>query len=265
MATKGAPMPKKEEDIVNNSMKLYTYLVCISGLATYPSNTRMFRQKNLMFTEIKKATGLTNDTVKLYLYYLEQNHMIRYQGKYKFQPLDISLDNEISAKEYRRLCLEQAKETWVLRYKNEKDGVYHIPRPDPFIPIPEQTLQKLNEFFECSELELKLYLWCCDYKSDCEYYKKDLKAVSFEMIRDSFKLKDNSSLVNKQIRMALLFLKAIGLIDFIEGTAINRKNAKVPVFKIKTVNYYIDYDISDFTKDELITEEEFLEILKRIQ
>lgn len=264
MATKGAPMPQKEEDIVNNSMKLYTYLVCISGLATYPSNTRMFRQKNLMFTEIKKATGLTNDTVKLYLYYLEQNHMIRYQGKYKFQPLDI-LDNGISAKEYRRLCLEQAKETWALRYKNEKDGVYHIPRPDPFIPIPEQTLQKLNEFFECSELELKLYLWCCNYVETCEYYNKKIKGVSFEMIRDSFKIKDDRPATNKHIRMALIFLKAIGLIDYEEGKGMNSKKVPIPVFKIKTVNYYIDYDISDFTKDELITEEEFLEILKRIQ
>lgn len=37
-----APMPRREEDI-RNSMKLYTYLICISGLATYPDNTRMFR------------------------------------------------------------------------------------------------------------------------------------------------------------------------------------------------------------------------------
>ena len=43
MATKGAPMPKKEEDIANNSMKLYSYLMCIAGLAAYPDNTRMFR------------------------------------------------------------------------------------------------------------------------------------------------------------------------------------------------------------------------------
>jgi hypothetical protein len=43
MATKGAPMPKKENEIVDNPMKLYSYLVCISGLAIYPDNTRMFR------------------------------------------------------------------------------------------------------------------------------------------------------------------------------------------------------------------------------
>lgn len=52
MSTKGAPMPKKEETIANNPMRLYSYLVCISGLASYPDNTRMFRQKNLMLTQI---------------------------------------------------------------------------------------------------------------------------------------------------------------------------------------------------------------------
>lgn len=45
-----APMPKAQEDIKNNSMKLFSYLMCISGLADYPENTRMFRQKNLILT-----------------------------------------------------------------------------------------------------------------------------------------------------------------------------------------------------------------------
>jgi len=38
-----APMPKKEREIASNPMKLYTYLVCISGLAAYPDNTRIFQ------------------------------------------------------------------------------------------------------------------------------------------------------------------------------------------------------------------------------
>lgn len=53
-----APMPKKEEDILNNSMKLFAYLSTLSGLANYPSNTRMFRQKNLMPSRIKKQLEL---------------------------------------------------------------------------------------------------------------------------------------------------------------------------------------------------------------
>ena len=47
-----APMPRNKETIVDNPMKLYTYLVCIGGLAEYPENARMFRHKDLSFTKI---------------------------------------------------------------------------------------------------------------------------------------------------------------------------------------------------------------------
>lgn len=266
MATKGAPMPKKEEDIVKNSMKLYSYLVCIAGLAAYPEHTRMFRQKDLMFTKIKKATGITNDTIKLYLYYLEENKMIEYRGNYRFNfvPSIDEKGNKLPVVEYRNARMEEAKRVYELRYKKEKDGVYLIPRPTPFIPIPEQTLEKLNNFFECSELELKLYLFCCSYHNDCEWKNSSYKYISFEMIRDGMKVKDSSSTANHQIRCALCFLKAIGLIDFSEGAAINRKNARIPSFKLKNVRYYIDYKIEDFVEDEGMSKEEFNEILKRI-
>jgi hypothetical protein len=42
MSTLGAPMPKKESDLIDTKLVLYTYLVCLSGLALYPPNTRMF-------------------------------------------------------------------------------------------------------------------------------------------------------------------------------------------------------------------------------
>jgi hypothetical protein len=45
-------MPKDKQKVVDNPMKLYSYLVCLSGLADYPENTRMFRQKNLVLTKI---------------------------------------------------------------------------------------------------------------------------------------------------------------------------------------------------------------------
>jgi len=64
-------MPKKESSITDNPMRLYTYLVCISGLADYPDNTRMFRQKDLTLTRIQETTGITPKTAKLYLYCLE--------------------------------------------------------------------------------------------------------------------------------------------------------------------------------------------------
>jgi hypothetical protein len=47
-----APMPRRQDEIVDNPMKLYTYLVCIGGLAEYPENARMFRHRDLSFTKI---------------------------------------------------------------------------------------------------------------------------------------------------------------------------------------------------------------------
>lgn len=261
MSTKGAPMPKKEDDIVNNSMKLYAYLVCIAGLAAYPENTRMFRQKDLMFTKIKKATGITNDTVKLYLYYLEENRLIKYRGEYQFNFVTADNMNHV---EYRAARLAEAKRVFELRYKNEKQGVYHIPRPNPYIPIPEQTLEKLNNFFQCSELEIKLYLYCAAYQDLCSYQGIACKPITFEDIREDFQLKGTGSDINKQIRMSLLFLCAIGLIDYTEGIIINRKNAKISCFKLKSVKYYVEYDVKDFSCEKTITEDEKKAILERI-
>lgn len=64
--------------------------------------------------------------------------------------------------------------------------------------------------------------------------------------------------------MSLLFLRAIGLIDYTEGFTINRKNAKISCFKLKSVKYYVEYDIKDFSCEKTITEEEKKAILERI-
>lgn len=262
MSTKGAPMPKKEETIANNPMRLYSYLVCISGLASYPDNTRMFRQKNLMLTQIQSMIGITNDTIKLYLFKLEEANLIHYKGTYQFQI--IVREDYDTAPAYRKACVAEAKRVWSLRYKNEKEGVYHIPRPNPYIPIPEQTLLSLNETFQCSELELKLYLLCCNYRDECEYRGIKYKAITFEKIRDTFGIKNSSSNADKTIRRALLFLKAINLIDFTEGKTINRKNASIPCFKLHGVQYYINYKIEDVKKEDIIDDEIYEELIRRI-
>jgi hypothetical protein len=39
--------------------------------------------------------------------------------------------------------MKNAKEIWKLRNK-EKSSAYIIPRPNPWTPVPEMTLEKLN-------------------------------------------------------------------------------------------------------------------------
>lgn len=262
-------MPRKEEDI-KNPMKLYTYLVCISGLAIYPENTRMFRQKNLVLTNIKKATGITDKTAKLYLYQLEQKGLICYKGeihadkitKEEQKEIDKNLENVSDGAKQRKKDELIGSLLWKKRNKLEKTGVYYIPRPNIWTPIPEKTLKQLNEDFDCSELELKLYLLCCNYRDMCVFEGRATKNLTFEMIRDTFDLKKTGSEVNKTIRRALLFLKSIGLIDYTEKLINNGKGASIPCFKLQEVEYYINYEIQKVNEE--IEDQDLKAIIERV-
>jgi hypothetical protein len=91
-------------------------------------------------------------------------------------------------------------------------------------------------------MELKLYYLCCGYRDLCHARGEATKSITFEKIRDAFGLsKQNANDV--KIRRSLLFLKSLGLIDYIETFSSNSKGAKIPKFKIKEVNYYINYEV----------------------
>ena len=81
-----AAMVKEEDDIQKNSMKLYSYLLCIAGKDLY-SDGRIFQQKNLVLTEIQRCTGLQPKTTKLYLYELEMNRLIIFKGEEQFHQI----------------------------------------------------------------------------------------------------------------------------------------------------------------------------------
>ena len=67
-----AAMTTDKTQIRDNSMKLYSYLLCIAGKERY-GNDRIFQHKNLILTQIQRYTGLSPKTIKLYLYELELN------------------------------------------------------------------------------------------------------------------------------------------------------------------------------------------------
>jgi hypothetical protein len=260
-----APMPKAEEEIKNNSMKLFAYLMTIAGLADYPENTRMFRQKNLILTHIYNATGITDKTVKLYMYYLEENGLIVYKGEHKFDFSKFCISNYEKFKDYRADIVTYSADIWKLR-KKEKDSVYLIPRPMPFTPVPEITLTQLNEDFHISELELKVYLFCCKYRDECVKTGKSYKAMTYEDFRTILDLKSHHD-VNKEIFLALAFLEKLQLISYTIGYISNEKGAKIPCFKITEVGYYIGEPLIEFGKDEMLTEKEVMvlhELNKRV-
>jgi transcription initiation factor IIE alpha subunit len=255
-------MPVKEEKIVDNPMKLYTYLNCISGLASYPENTRMFRQKDLMLTKIKEAIGITDKTVKRYMYQLEQSQLVSYNGEYQFTYINEG-DYE-DRKEYLKAVDKECFSVWTSRYRYEKNGVYYIPCPKPFTPVPETTLETLNKTFKVSELELKLYLLCCAYRDTCVFQHRQFKVLTFEQIRDTLGY-TISAHTDAEIRKALIFLRGVGLIEYREGIIPNRKGGAIPSFKISEVYYYISYKIDDFSLEELETNNEAKEMYDRIK
>lgn len=259
-----AAMIKDEEDIQKNSMKLYSYLLCIAGKDLY-SDGRIFQHKNLVLTEIQRCTGLQPKTIKLYLYELEMNGLIIFNGEEKFQYVykENFIDentNKLNKTNFRKAKEREAFRIWRLR--NKKD-YYKIPRPRYYTPIPEITLEKLNTIFELNELEFKLYILCCAYRDiQVEKFNGKNKSISYESLKDFLNIKDTGNLYNKKIKTALYLLKGIGLIDFENTYYLNKKMSKIECFKLKEVCYYVKYTEKEIKEKEDVAD---LDIIKEIE
>ena len=265
-----AAMVKDEEDIKKNSMKLYSYLLCIAGKE--PNGTgRLFQQKNLVLTEIKKCTGLDPKTIKVYLYELEMAGLVKFKGKEQFKRFyseDFLKENKSGDLIIDRTALRKAKESeafsvWKMR---DKKAYYHIPRPERFTPIPEITLEKLNSVYELDELELKIYIMCCTYRDiQVELYNGVDKKISFEQLRDSLGLKDNGSTINRKIKKTFYFLRGLGLMDFEMGSYYNSRGNKIECFNLKQVNYYVNEERYEWNEDDIVDSEFLKEAKERLK
>lgn len=264
-----AAMVNDEEDIKNNSMKLYSYLLCIAGQELNGSG-RIFQQKNLVLTEIKKCTGLEPKTVKLYLYELEMEGLVRYRGKEQFQRvcendfLREKANGEvvINKTAFRKAKEAEAFKTWKTR---DKKSYYHIPRPDTYTPIPEITLTKLNTVFELDELELKTYILCCAYR-DIQVNLKggENKIITFEGMRDALGVKGSENGYNKKIKKTFYFLRGLGLMDFDMGHFYNSRGTKIECFNLKEVNYYIKQQEYEWKEEDVMDSELIKEAKERL-
>lgn len=234
------------------SMKFFIYL----------NHGKDFRQKNLSLTDIKRATGITDAAAKQYLYQLEHSGLIEYVGEVKElseKEIEIAWDKKQSKiKDVKSTAAKDRIEAqiygaaiWEKRNKEEKNGIYYIKRPTPWTPIPEETLQFLNEYMQCSEFELKIYLWCVSYNDIYNASAKALKPATFDDIRTELGFKNTSSLANAEIRRTLILLRGLGLLDFQECFTYNRKGVKIPNFLIKSIGYYVDYNLIENQPEDL--------------
>lgn len=216
--------------VFDNYIKLYGYLVTISGFSIFSDNLKTFKQKNLILTDIKNKTSLADKTVKLYLYYLEELNLIVYKGEAQFNFL--KEEDFSSSAEYHGAILKEACSTWKERQK-EKNSDYYINQPNTYVPISELTFLYLTEKANIDNLQLGLYLYL--YRNNL---KENLdKEITYEKIRDAFSLKKHTD-THKHIYNALCALQNYGLIKFTPQSTRNSKGAEIPAFKITEVNYY---------------------------
>lgn len=273
-----APIPKRESRVIENSMRLYSYFVCIAGLANYPQYTRMFRQNNICLTQIQEWTGISDKTIKVYLAILEFNGLIIYRGdklsdeqlmeyNFNYEELDKYLKDELTGAE-KRGVEKNIQQIWKKRNKEVKYGVYWIPRPDPYTPIPEITLEKLNKDFGASELEFKLYFLCCGYRDTLleagEENPTKTKALRYEDLINVLG-KSHQTNNHRAIRHALSFLQGVGLIEYRDVKGANRKGGAVDSFALTEVHYYITKKPLDISQCELLTPDDIESLRQRIQ
>lgn len=274
----GLPVFKNFSDLVKGSMKLYTYLVYSSELTDSLYNTRALKFRKIMISNIHKATGITDKTIKLYLCMLEAHGLIRYCGKDEKILFDPSLfliydkmckdstetaeqaceeDGKLVTKVWTKVALrkylqEEALTLWKTRGQ-DKSGVYLILQPLEPVFIPENTLRELIEVYRVTEQELKIYYWCCGNRELWLSSGKGLKHLTYEDLREELGL-ELHTYNNKKIHKSLVFLKSLGLLNFTESSYLNRKGAKIPRFELNEINFEIkcrDLKEIDLEDDEL--------------
>lgn len=260
-----AAMVKKEEDIKKNSLKLYSYFLCIGGKE--PGGTgRIFQHRDLQLKEIKRCTGLDPKTVKVYLYELETNGLVFFKGGQHFKTINeldyMDENGNINKKELYNAKLKEAAEVW-----KQRKGVsyYRIERPKEYTPIPEITLEKLNKVFNFTELEMKIYVLCCAYRDiQSDFCNGKNKVLRYEDIKDVLEIKDTGGAGSRKIKKTLFLLSAIGLIKFQTGYYINLHGKKIECFDLEEVYYYVKYDESKWSEEDCIETKEVAERLSGI-
>lgn len=252
---KGRAIISDEENIREKSLKLYTYLVCHSSLRNKPDqfgdNVRIFQQRDIVLSRIKKILKLDERTIKKYWAELESQKLIVYypnswrQQYIKDKVFDLPFN-----------------EQWKLRNKH-KECYYEIPikQGQLFRKIPKETLIRLNEDYQVDELVLKVYITLINYQEDCIVKGYNSKKFTYQDLRDILGYKEAWS-SNRVLEGALTTLSGFGLIDLETGEFVNSYGFKIPVFILKQANFYFDFKIMDFepAPENVIEEEQIKDI-----
>ena len=205
------------ENLKRQSLKLYIYLVCHANLEyDYKCEQyyRIFKQREIVLTEIKNSINMDQETIKKYWEKLEEAGLLSPAQEGFVEDHNVSF-----------------KERWKNRNKN-KELYYNFSGLKNFEIIPKNTLLLLNEKYCFSELTIKIYLILLSFQ------RNNNNKITLQHIREELGFTSELK-TNKNIKESLLALRDVGLLDFIEENQKNLKGATIPSFNIIEVKYYL--------------------------
>lgn len=261
--TKGLAVFSEEEKIRERSLRLYTYLVCHAFLRNKPNafgdNVRIFQQRDLNLSEIKRVLGFDPETTKKYLNGLEEEGLVKFCPRgweEKIWTLDVNEKGE----EFNQKV--PFKERWKIRNKH-KDTYYEIPQPPLFRKIPKETLLDLNEYHHINELTMKIYILLINFQETCCYEGWNNMKFTYLDLRELLGYTCKVE-INRKIEDCLNTLMSLNLIKLEKGTFINEHGVEIKCFNLKQVNFYIDYEIKGYeTDDQAIISKDKKEIMHK--
>lgn len=266
--TPGAAIFSDEPHIRQQSTKVYIYLVCKSRsrntVQEMGDTTRIFQQKDIVLTKMRKALEMDERTIKKYWRLLEEEGLIRFRPRWNNAEDELKGVAEQTLKKgeitpFTALTTTEKDKIfnaqWKIRNKH-KDTYYEIPRASFYRKIPEKTLTFLNETIGVSELVMKVYLTLINTQE--EAYQKGKKYTRFTYA-DLCRTLDFTlhSATIKRLEAALVLLKKLGLITL---ELINEKDMQGGTrtfLCLKNVSFFLEDEIIgvDISNESVLSDE----------
>lgn len=229
------PVNTDNEKVNRNCMRLYLYLLSISAV-NWQEKRRQFRQTDFTINKIHESLNMHSDTVIKYWELLEQSGWVKYEG-----PRDYS---------------KTWKEDFKARKKNRL-GYYSLKKDQLYRLIPKETVDKIQTQYRVSEDELKLYLLLANLQERTLYYKQSCSQLTLKDLCDLRQVSVQDK-TKKKLILELMWLRAIGLIDYSIEKIKNNFGTETTVINLRDVYYYIKGgELKDILSEEgaIITDE----------
>lgn len=269
---RGAAIFSEKEHVRDQSLRVYTYLVCRSHSRNYiqegGDKTRIFQQKDITLSKMKMVLGMDERTIKKYWRMLEESKIIKFQAEWNnakeelFNLKQNFLEKKGIKAEYADVLIEIEKlkpadkdklfiEEWKLRNKH-KDCYYEIPLPQYYRKVPEKTLIFLNEILGLNELTLKIYITMISLQEETLSRGWGYWKFTYSDICQVLDYTPHMDTI-KRIQGALVQLEGLKLIEYDIKTEKNSKGATQTFLLLRNVNFYLENKIFGIEISEDVT------------